>query len=63
MKFIYNTLFAITALLLLSFAPQTNPVFTVEILQDNKIIPIENHVATLEKKEFQLRITLFPFVV
>lgn len=58
MKFIYNFTFAITALLLLSFAPQTNPIFTVEILQDNKIIPIENHVAMLEKKEFQLRITL-----
>jgi len=58
MKFIYNFTLAITALLLLSFAPQTNPVFTVEILQDNKIIPIENHIATLEKKEFQLRITL-----
>lgn len=58
MKFIYNFTFVITALLLLSFAPQTNPIFTVEILQDNKIIPIENHVAMLEKKEFQLRITL-----
>ena len=58
MKFLYNFILATAVLLLLSFAPQTNPVFTVEILQDNKIIPIENHVATLEKKQFQLRITL-----
>ncbi len=58
MKFIYNTVLAASALLLLSFASQNTPVFKVEILQENKVIPIEEHVALLEKKEFQLRITL-----
>jgi hypothetical protein len=58
MKFIYNTLLAASAIILLSFASQNTPIFKVEILQNNKKIPIENHVATLEKKQFQLRITL-----
>ncbi len=58
MKFIYNTLLAASAIILLSFASQNTPIFKVEILQNNKVIPIENHIALLEKKEFQLRITL-----
>jgi hypothetical protein len=58
MKFIYNTLLAASAIILLSFASQNTPIFKVEILQNNKVIPIENHIALLEKKQFQLRITL-----
>ena len=58
MKIIYSTAFAALALLLLSFSHQNTPAFKVEILQDNHVIPVENNVVLLEKKQFQLRITL-----
>ena len=58
MKLTYHPLFASIALLFMSFASPQPPKFQVEIIQNNQVVPIENNVAVLEKKEFKLRITL-----
>lgn len=52
------TLIAV-ATLLLSFVSQQPKKYQVEILQDNKIVPVVNQVVDLEKKPFQIRISLY----
>lgn len=57
-KFFYFFLIFVSAIFLVSFFEVKTEKYRVEILQDNKIIPIVNNVVTLEKREFQIRVIL-----
>ena len=48
----------ITLVLLMSFSGLKSKKFRVEIIQDGQLIEIVNNTVQLEKKEFQIRITL-----
>jgi len=58
MKIFNILLISIFSIFLVSFNGIKTDKYRVEILQDNKIIPIVNNVVTLEKKEFQIRVIL-----
>ena len=58
MKIISKILLVAILILFMSLVGLESEKYQVEILQDGKIVPLVHNVASLEKKEFQIRITL-----